>query len=68
MRNLSLCRQIFEHCDFIQNSPWFQKLYRKFNPIPFHWATGFFSSNGLYVEKYLNIAILFRISPPRFQK
>ena len=45
-----------------------------FNPTLLHWATGFFSLDGLrkykiwaYLDKYLNIAILFRISPP-FQK
>ena len=56
-------------------SPRFQNCYLTFNPTLLHflhWATDVFS-NGLrkyaiwvYVDKYLNVAILFRISP-RFQ-
>ena len=39
IRNLSLCRKIFQHCHFPQNFTRFQKYYRKFNPTLLLWAT-----------------------------
>ena len=50
-------------------SVWFQRSYRKFNMTLLDWATAFFSKGlgkfaiSVYVEKYLNIAILYRIFP-----
>ena len=40
IRNLSLCRKIFEHCHLVQNFPRFQGCYRKFNQT-LRWATAF---------------------------
>ena len=51
-------------------SEFFQRCYRKFNLTLLHWATAFLFFKGtiwVYVDKYLNIARLVRISP-RFKK
>ena len=48
--NLSLCRQIFDHGNFVQNFLLVPEMISNIQSKP-------------YVEKYSNIAILFRISP-----
>ena len=61
IRNLSLCRKIFEHCHFVQNFPSVPEMKIPSYPSPLGYGI-FFSSNGLrkyairvYVEKYLKI-------------
>ena len=58
----------------IRVSPRLLNIYWKFSPTLLHWATDVFS-NGLrkyaiwfYVEKYLNIATLYRIIIPQLMK
>ena len=72
-RNLSLSSKIFGHCHLVPNFPPVPEMLSKIQSDPSPLGYSVFS-NGLgkyaiwvYVEKYLNIAIWFRISP-QFQR
>ena len=73
IRSLSLCSKIIGLCHFEQNFPPVSEMISKIQSDP-SLGYGYFSSNShrkypifVYVEKYLNITILFNFSPDVFE-
>ena len=69
IRNLSLCRKIIEHCHSVQNSHLRSRYVIEHSIRPFNIGLQRYIRQRkyaiwVYVVKYLNIAIFFRISPP----